>query len=80
MQIIARKTGRFAYPPIGRYIGTPPAAKSFEQHQIRDDFPTGIRLRPEGARQPEPEARILANIKTIFQGLGPLNGDWLNRG
>jgi hypothetical protein len=76
MEIIARKIGRCAYPPIGQYIGTPPAAQSFERHEIKDhNFVPGMRLRPEGVRQPTAEANILANIRAIDQGRGSLNGD-----
>lgn len=81
MKIVARKIGRCAYPPIGRYVNTPPVAKSFEQHEIKDnDFIPGTRLRPEGVRQSEPEARILGNIRAIDQGRAPVEGDVLNRG
>jgi hypothetical protein len=76
MKIIARKTGRCAYPPIGGYIGTPPTAKSFEQHEIKDNnFVPGMQLRPDGVRQPYAEAAILGNIRAIDQGRGSLNGD-----
>ena len=81
MKIIARRNGRCAYPPIAKYIGTPPAAKSFEQHEIKDkNFVPGMRLRPEGVRDSYAEARILGNIRAIDQGRAPVNGDVLNRG
>jgi len=80
MQILAKKTGRCAYPPIGRYAFTPPAAKSFEQHQIQVNPVAGMQLRPDGVRQPTAEARILGNIGLIRSGLAPRDGDVLNRG
>jgi hypothetical protein len=82
MKIIARRSnGACAYPPIGKYIGTPTTAKSFEAHEIKDqNFVVGTRLRPEGARQPEAEARILANIRAIDQGRVPITMDIFNRG
>lgn len=80
MEIIAKRTGRCTYPPIGQYIGTPPAAKSFKRHEIVKVDISGIQLRPDGARQPEAEARVLGNIVTILQGRGFQGGDWLNRG
>jgi hypothetical protein len=80
MQIIAKKTKRCAYPPIGRYISTPPAAKSFEAHQIQFNSVAGVQLRPDGVRQPAAEARILANINLIKNGLAPRDGCVLNRG
>jgi hypothetical protein len=80
MVIIAKKNDRYVYPPIGMYIGTPKPAKSFEQHEIQNNFSSGIRLRPKGARQSQAEARILSNMKMIANGFGPVNGDVLNRG
>lgn len=81
MKIIARRSGgRCAYPPTGRYVSSPTIAKSFEQHEIKDNnFVPGGRLRPEGARQPEAEARILANIRSIDQGRVPITMDIFNR-
>jgi len=78
MQIKAKKSGRCAYPPIGRYISTPPMAKN--PHIIKPNVAINIQLRPDGARQPTAEARVLANINLIAQGFGPINGDVLNRG
>ena len=80
MQIIARRTGRCTYPPTGRYISTPPAANNFKQHEIQLNPVIGLQLRPDGARQPAAEARILGNIGLIRSGLAPLNGDIFNRG
>ncbi len=80
MTIIARRKNRYMYPPIGRYISTPKPAQSFEQNEIQNSFPDGIRLRPEGVRQSQSEARILSNMKMIANGFGPINGDILNRG
>ena len=81
MKITARRTGRCAYPPIARYIGTPPMAKSFEQHEIKDNnFVPGMRLRPEGVRDSQAEARVLGNIRAIDQGRAPVNMDIFNRG
>ena len=78
MRIIAHANGRCAYPPIGKYMGTPPTAKSFEQHEIKDNgFEPGMQLRPDGVRQPQAEANILANIRAIKQGRGSINGDIL---
>jgi len=81
MKIIARRSdGRCAYPKIGTYSSTPTVAKSFERHEIKDNnFVPGTRLRPEGARQPEAEARILANIRSIDQGRVPITMDIFNR-
>lgn len=82
MKIIARKPGWCAYPPTGKYIGSPPAAKSFEEHEIKDDnFIPGIQLRPDGVRQPTAEAAILNNIRAVDQGrtsrnLDPLTSAW----
>jgi hypothetical protein len=76
MKVSARKTGRCAYPPTGKYIGTPPMAKSFKQHEIKDDkFVPGMQLRPDGVRQPAAEANILGNIRAIDQGRASINGD-----
>ena len=76
MKIIARRSGRWAYPPNGRYISTPPMAKSFEAHEIKDhNFVPGMRLRPEGVRQSQAEASILGNIRAIDQGRAPSNFD-----
>ena len=81
MKITASRSGRCAYPPTGRYIGTPPAAKSFEQHEIKDkNFVPGMRLRPPGVRDSQAEARILGNIRAIDQGRAPVNMDIFNRG
>lgn len=82
MKIIARRTGRCAYPPTGSYVGTPPAAKSFESHEIKDNnFVPGMQLRPDGVRQPTAEAAILSNIRAVDQGrtclnLDPLTSVW----
>ena len=75
MKIIAKRTGRCAYPPTGKYIGTPPAAKSFEQHEIPKIDVSNVQLRPDGARQPETEARILSNIVAVKQGRAPITLD-----
>lgn len=80
MQIIAHRSDRYVYPPTGRIINTPKPASSFEQHQIKSNFPTGIRLRPKGVRQSLVEARILGTIKAIVEGRAYQDGDWLNRG
>ena len=81
MKTIARRTGRCAYPPTARYIGTPPMAKSFERHEIKDNkFVPGMRLRPEGVRDSQAEARVLGNIRAIDQGRAPVNMDIFNRG
>lgn len=81
MQIVAKRSGRYVYPPTCKFIGTPPMAKSFEQYQIKDkNFVPGMRLRPQGVRQSQVEARILGNIRAIDQGRAPLDGDVLNRG
>ena len=78
MKIIARRSGRWAYPPFGRYISSPPAAKSFEQHEIKDkNFVPGMRLRMPGVRQSQVEANILGNIRAIDQGRASVNGDIL---
>ncbi len=81
MKIIARRSdGKCAWPPIGQYADPPTIAKSFERHEIKDNnFIPGTRLRPEGVRQPEAEARILANIRAIDQGRVPITMDILNR-
>ena len=68
------------YPPTAKYIGTPPKAKSFEAHEIPKIDVSGIQLRPDGARQPYAEARVLGNIVAILQGRAPVAGDWFNRG
>ena len=75
MRIIAKKTGRCAYPPTAKYIGTPPTAKSFKQHEIPKVDVSQIQLRPDGARQPETEARILSNIVAVRQGRASVNLD-----
>jgi hypothetical protein len=51
-------------------------AKSFEAHEIKDNnFVPGMRLRPEGVRQPFSEAAILGNIRAVDQGRAPVNFD-----
>ena len=80
MKIFARKKNGCVYPPIGKYIDPPPAAKSFEQHEVHKVDLPGVQLRPDGVRQPAAEARILGTIVAIIQGRGPVDGDWLNRG
>jgi len=62
-------------PPIGQYIGTPKPAKSFEQHEIQDNFPDGIRLRPEGSRQSQAEARILGTAASTADRVRTWNLD-----
>lgn len=80
MKISAKRSGRWPHPPTSRYISTPPAAKSFEAHEIKDkNFVPGMRLRPKGARQSQPEARILGNIRAKDQGRTCINLDIMSR-
>ncbi len=82
MKIIARKLNKCAYPPIGKYIGSPPVVPTkFEQYEIKDkNFVPGTRLKQDGVKQSQSEARILGNIRAIDQGRAPVNGDVLSYG
>ena len=78
MQIKARRLNRCNYPPIGKY-SYPQGAKIKNFESVEIPKSSVGRLRPDGAKQSQAEARILMNIVAIQQNRAPINGDILSR-
>ena len=77
MKIIARRLDRCPYPPTGSYISRQPLDVKFSDIEIK---PVKVeRLKPDGVKQSQAEARIMSNIVAIKQNRAMGGGDILSR-